>query len=337
MVSHGSKQKMTFVVGNHESKHEDLDTDWVLTDLPIEVDDDPIPSEIEPCSPPPNFQQCKRIPKRKRFEDSITTFEDLPLPVKKKRPKTSEYCGVFWDGTTRKWKAQMYNKKEKFYLGLYADEKRAAAAVNWMCHALGIPCTNPKVTMQVPKPTWTHLLDKQMKATKNVSTLDLLMKLRAQKLIPSAKKNAKTFIYTQKQHPKRSLARPLRKKVKSKLVVSTGFVQQEVTAQAVGPYKISVALNESYVKRVADADLQTVTYSGLNIFSTWNHAKPDVSLIDTDFSTWNHAKETCYDVLDFACAWVDSLQQQKEGILAAFDDEIANDNLPLEFDSSPLP
>ncbi len=42
--------------------------------------------------------------------------------------KTSKYKGVYWHGATRKWMARIQYKREQIYLGLFAEEGKAAKA-----------------------------------------------------------------------------------------------------------------------------------------------------------------------------------------------------------------
>jgi len=63
---------------------------------------------------------------------------------------SSIYRGVFWDTTTEKWKAQLYHKKQQFYLGLFTDELKAAMAVNWKCNQFGIKLANANTPARAP-------------------------------------------------------------------------------------------------------------------------------------------------------------------------------------------
>jgi len=74
----------------------------------------------------------------------------LPCLAPKPKKQTSQYRGVFFDKTTNRWKAQLYYKRKKFYLGLFHSEERAAEAVNWKCRHFYLPFSNPMLPARRP-------------------------------------------------------------------------------------------------------------------------------------------------------------------------------------------
>ena len=58
---------------------------------------------------------------------------------------SSNYRGVCWYETQKKWKATVNHNNKKMHLGYFENEKDAAMAVNFKCKELTIPMRNPGV------------------------------------------------------------------------------------------------------------------------------------------------------------------------------------------------
>jgi len=161
------------------------DDEWVMQDCVDDIEEDPLPSDDLELSPPP-LQPYERPHKRLKvpvYESSPAIEDSSKKIVHQRREKTSKFVGVFWDSTTRKWKAQLYNNKEKRYLGLYKSELRAAGAVNWMCKVLRIDFVNPGVDAAVPSPVWAQDLEEKLGQGDYAAVKEILLKSRSAKEI----------------------------------------------------------------------------------------------------------------------------------------------------------
>jgi len=154
-----------------------------MQDCVDDIEEDPLPSDDLELSPPP-LQPYERPHKRLK----VSVYESLPAgeesakkAVSQRREKTSKFVGVFWDSTTKKWKSQLYNNKEKRYLGLYKSELRAAGAVNWMCKVLQIEFVNPGVDPAVPSPVWAQDLEEKLEQGDYAAVEEILLKSRSTK------------------------------------------------------------------------------------------------------------------------------------------------------------
>ena len=64
-----------------------------------------------------------------------------------KKEKTSQYKGVYWHKTIRKWCARLCLKKGKLKCGgNFQDELDAGKRVNQLCEEMGIPLQNPEIS-----------------------------------------------------------------------------------------------------------------------------------------------------------------------------------------------
>jgi len=69
-------------------------------------------------------------------------FYAIPTQQYKKRKKTSQYQGVYWNKEKQKWYVQLFLKAKRLYGGVFDDEMDAANKVNELCKKLGIPPLN---------------------------------------------------------------------------------------------------------------------------------------------------------------------------------------------------
>merc|ERR1712034_139736 len=64
-----------------------------------------------------------------------------------KKEKTSQYKGVYWHKTMRKWRARLCLKEGKLKCGGdFQDELDAGKRVNQLCEEMGIPLQNPEIS-----------------------------------------------------------------------------------------------------------------------------------------------------------------------------------------------
>ena len=72
----------------------------------------------------------------------VTRRQNQQNKKNKIKPKTSQYPGVYWHKTVKKWTAQIYVDKTRKHLGLFVDEVEAFETYRKAVNAIGMTVIN---------------------------------------------------------------------------------------------------------------------------------------------------------------------------------------------------
>jgi len=90
---------------------------------------------------------------------------------RKKSKKKSIYKGVHWEARDNRWRARIYDKKQKQMVsgGYHGSEDEAALAVNKLCERLCIPIKNPQLNHIKPSRRIQEKLDASKKRSEKIN------------------------------------------------------------------------------------------------------------------------------------------------------------------------